>query len=221
MIGHILAVAKKDILIEYRAKVALNEVVPFALAVLLLFGFALDTQAKVLVEIAPGVFWVVVLFSSLYLISRSLRLERDNGAIDGLALLGIDPIAIFFGKLLALFVAMTVLEVAAAAGIFVLFSANLGSLLLVTVSAVAATIGIGSVGLVYGALASSEQVGESLLPLLVLPLLAPIVIAATKCWSDASGGHGGIYDPWLKLVVVFSVVFLAVGAVSFGAALED
>ncbi len=221
MIGHILAVAKKDILIEYRSKVALNEVVPFALAVLLLFGFALDTQAKVLVEIAPGVFWVVVLFSSLYLISRSLRLERDNGAIDGLALLGIDPIAIFFGKLLALFVAMTVLEVAAAAGIFVLFSANLGSLLLVTVSAVAATIGIGSVGLVYGALASSEQVGESLLPLLVLPLLAPIVIAATKCWSDASGGHGGIYDPWLKLVVVFSVVFLAVGAVSFGAALED
>ena len=221
MIGHILAVAKKDILIEYRAKVALNEVVPFALAVLLLFGFALDTQAKVLVEIAPGVFWVVVLFSSLYLISRSLRLERDNGAIDGLALLGIDPIAIFFGKLLALFVAMTVLEVAAAVGIFVLFSANLGSLLLVTVSAVAATVGIGSVGLVYGALASSEQVGESLLPLLVLPLLAPIVIAATKCWSDASGGHGGIYDPWLKLVVVFSVVFLAVGAVSFGAALED
>ncbi len=221
MISQALAVAKKDILIEYRAKVALNQVIPFALAVLLLFGFALDTQAKVLVEVAPGIFWVVVLFSSLYLISRSMRLERDNGAIDGLALLGIDPLAIFFGKLLALFVAMSLLEIAVAVGILVLFSANLGSLALLAVSAVVATLGICSVGLVYGALASGERVGESLLPLLVLPLLAPVLIAATKCWSDASASHGGIYDPWLKLVVLFSVVFLVVGAVSFGAALED
>lgn len=221
MIRQIWIVARKDLLIEYRAKVALNQVMPFALSVLLLFGFTLDTQAQLLRQLAPGLFWVVVLFSSLYLISRSLRLERDNAAIEGLLLLGFDPIAIFFGKLIALAAAMMVLEIAVAVGIFVLFSASVGSFAVLVISAIVATLGIGSIGLVYGALASNERAGDSLVPLLVLPVLAPIVIAATKCWSDASFGRVGVSDPWLKLVVVFGLIFLAIGAVSFGAVLED
>ena len=221
MIRRAWAVARKDMLIEFRSKVALNQVIPFALAVLLTFGFALDTRDRLLAEIAPGLFWVVVLFSSLYLIARSFRVERENSAMEGLILYGVDSLAIFLGKLAALAIQMLVLEAVAAAGIVILFNPPVGSLGLLTISALAATLAMGSIGLVYGALSSSEHSGESLLPLLVIPVLAPIVISAAKCWSDAESAGAGIYDPWLKIVAIFSAVFLAVGAAGFGPAMED
>ena len=221
MIAQALAIARKDLTIEARARVSLNQVVPFAVAVIFLFAFSLDTQNAVLRQIAPGIFWVVITFASLFLVSRSMRIERDNGAIEGLLLAGVNPMALFLGKLVALTVTMLVLEAVVAASIYLLFSANLGSLALLASSLVVATIGMASVGLVYGALASSESAGDSLLPLLVIPVLSPIVVAAAKCWSDASLGTAGVFDPWLKLLVIFSAVFTAVGAVGFAAVLED
>lgn len=221
MIRDTLVIAGKDLAIERSSRVGVNQVIPFSLVIVLLFGFALNTQSRIIRTFAPGLFWVAIVFASLYLITRSMGLERDNAAIDGLLMLGVNPISIFFGKLIAICVMMLLLEIVEAGAIIVLFSVDFHSLALICISAVIATVGIGAVGLVYGGLASDQRSGDSLVPLLVLPVLAPIIIGATNCWSDALLGHISIGDPWLVVLSVFGVVFLSVGASSFGAILED
>lgn len=216
-----MTIFKKDLLIESRSKSGLGQVLPFALIVLLLFGFAFDTQGPLMVSISPGLFWVLITFSSILLVSRSMRVESENDAVDGLLLLGFDGISIFVGKFLALFLILLILDILVGSGVVVLFSVPIHSFLLLSLSTLLATAGIGSVGLVFGALVRGANSSESLVPMLVLPILAPVVISATKAWSDALNGHGSIFDPWLKLLLVFAVVFIVVGAVSFGAILED
>lgn len=214
-------IAAKDLQIERRSMVGINQVIPFSLIVVLLFGFALDTQNQILSQIAPGLFWIAIVFACLYLISRAMRIERDNAASDGLLMLGVDPISIFFGKLIALVTLILMLEILVGAATVILFQINIRSGVLIVISSIIATVGIGAVGLVYGSLASDDRSSDSLVPLLVLPILAPIVIAATKCWADSLSERSQIGDPWLVILVIFAVVFLVAGASSFGAILED
>jgi heme exporter protein B len=91
-------VAGKDLRIEARSRVTLQQIIPFALVVLLLFAFALDPDRGVLRRVAPGLFWVTVLLAALLAVSRSFAVEDKNGARDGLRLSGLDPAAIFLGK---------------------------------------------------------------------------------------------------------------------------
>src|SRR5215510_14108008 len=91
-------VAGKDLRIEARSRVATNQVAPFALVVLLLFGFALDPDRGVLGRASAGLFWVAVLLAVLLAVQRSFSLEAGDGAGDGLRLSGLDPAGIFLGK---------------------------------------------------------------------------------------------------------------------------
>ena len=91
-------IAGKDLRLEARARVALNQVAPFALLVLVLFAFALDPDRGVLDRATPGLYWVAVLFSALLAVQRAFSLEAADGVRDGLRLSGLDPAGIFLGK---------------------------------------------------------------------------------------------------------------------------
>src|SRR5205807_3018544 len=91
-------VAGKDLRIELRARVATNQVAPFAVLVLVLFAFALDPDRGVLAQAAAGLFWVAVLFSGLLAVQRAFAIEATDGTRDNLRLSGLDPAAIFLGK---------------------------------------------------------------------------------------------------------------------------
>src|SRR5947207_8612050 len=124
-------VAGKDLRIEGRSRVTLNQVAPFAVLVLVLFAFALDPDRGVLVKAAAGLFWVAVLFSALLAVQRSFAIESADGARDGLRLSGLDPAGIFLGKAGAIAVQLAVLEVLLAAGVAILYNADLhGALVL-------------------------------------------------------------------------------------------
>src|SRR5882672_2151370 len=118
-------VAAKDLRIEARSRVTLQQIVPFGLIVLLLFAFALDPDRGVLRRVAPGLFWVTVLLAALLAVSRSFAIEDEHGARDGLRLSGIDPAAVFLGKALAIAAELFVLEALLAAGMVVLFDVQL------------------------------------------------------------------------------------------------
>ena len=109
-------VAAKDLRIEARSRVVLNQVAPFALLVLVLFGFALDADQRTLRAFAPGLFWVAVLLCALLAIQRSVSVEQADGALTGLRLSGMSPAALFIGKASAVFVQLVVLEVLLTAG---------------------------------------------------------------------------------------------------------
>ena len=216
-----LLVAGKDLRIEARSRVATNQVVPFAVVVLILFGFALDPDRGVLVRASAGLFWLTVLFAALLAVQRSFALEASDGAGDALRLSGLDPAGIFLGKAAAVAVELAVLQAVLAAGVVVLYDAALGRAALVVATSVLATAGLAAAGTVYGALAAGLKVRETLLPLLLLPVVAPVLIGAARAWEAALGV--GLDDGWrwVQLLGVFATVYVAFGVVGFGALWEE
>jgi heme exporter protein B len=214
-------VAGKDLRIEGRSRVTLQQVLPFGLVVLLLFAFALDPDRGVLQRVAPGLFWVTVLLASLLAVSRSYAIEADNAARDGLRLSGLDGPAIFLGKAAAVAVQLLALEVVLAACVVVLYGVQLASVVPLVLATVAATVGVAATGTLYGVLAAGLRVRETLVPLLVLPVVAPVLLGATRAWEAAIDGIPSDAWPWVGLLAVFAVLFTGVGMLAFGPLLEE
>jgi heme exporter protein B len=228
-------VAGKDLRIELRAKVLLNQVVPFAGLVLALFAFALDNggvvqqgevRQVVTTFVAPGLLWLAVLFSLLLLVQRSFSLEASDGALDALRVAGVDPAGIFLGKTLALFIELVVLEAVLTLGIVVFYDTDVrltGAVLLVT-TLVTATAGLAVVGTLYGGLTAGAKGRETLLPLLLFPVVAPVLLGAARATEAALGTGGAAVSegwPWVGLLAVFAAAFGAAGTVAFGPLLEE
>ena len=214
-------VAGKDLRIEGRSRVTTNQVAPFAILVLVLFAFALDPDRGILTKAAAGLFWVAVLFSSLLAVQRSFAVESGDAARDGLRLSGLDPAGIFLGKAGAVALQLLALEVVLGAGVVILFGTRLHDAGLLILSALAATVGLAAAGTIYGMLASGIRVRETLLPLLILPVVAPVLLAATQCWMAALGSSTTNGWKWLSLLAAFGAVYSALGVLCFSTLVEE
>ena len=214
-------IAGKDLRIEWRSQVATGQVAPFAILVLVLFGFALDADTVALRTFTGGLYWVTVLFSAVLAIQRSFALESADGNRDALRLSGIEPAAIFFGKATALVVQLVLLEVLLGAGVAVLYGPSVEDFPLLVATAGVATIGVAAAGTLYGVLAAGLRVRETILPILLLPVLAPVLIGATRAFDDALGTVAVNGWNWLALLGLTAVVHVAFGALAFGVLLED
>jgi len=217
--------AAKDLRIEWHSKVLVNQVLPFAGVTMVMFAFALDAT-NVLERVAPGLIWLATLFSLLLLVQRSFAVEGDDGALDALRVAGVDPIAIFWGKSLALAAQLAVLEIALVIAAVLLYGADLplGGVVLLVTTLVAATCGLACVGTLYGGLTAGFSGRETLLPLLVLPVVAPVLIGATRAVESALGTGGVALSegwPWIGLLAVFAVAFAVGGALAFGPLIEE
>jgi len=211
-----LLVAGKDLRIEARSRVALWQVVPFAFLVLVLLAFAIGPEAEPLRRAAPGIFWIAVLFSTVLCIQRSVAIESGEGTRDGLRLSGIDPAGIFLGKAAAIGLQLLVLQIVLWAGVTFLFDVRVHVVWLAITASLLATVGLACAGVLYGALSAGLQVRDTLLPLLVLPILAPVLLAGTKAWQAALDGNAGSGTEWLRLLIPFAVIYLVVGIVLYG-----
>lgn len=214
-------VAGKDLRIEVRSRVATNQILPFALLVLLLFAFALDADRGLLASLAPGLFWVTVLFSGLLAVQRSFALEAGDDAREALRLSGLDGAGIFLGKAAAVAVQLFALEAVLTLGVIVFYSVSLHGAGLLLLTCLLATAGIAAAGTLYGAVAAGLRVRDTLLPLLVLPVLAPVLLAAARASEAALGATSADGWPWVRLLAVFTAVYLAFGVVAFGPLLEE
>jgi len=216
-----LLVAGKDLRIEARSRVALNQVVPFGIVVLVLFAFALDPDRGLLPRVAPGLFWVTVLLAGLLAISRVFAVEGDNGVRDALRLSGLDGAAIFAGKAMAIAVQLLALEAVLGVGVVVLYDLHPHDPLVVVVTSLVATGGLAAAGTLYGVLAAGLRVRETLFPLLVLPVVAPVMLGATRAWEAAISGTPSEAWPWVELLGVFAVIYVTMGWLAFGPLLEE
>lgn len=219
------AVARKDLRIEWNSRVLTNQVAPFAAVVMVMFAFALDNEG-ILQRVAPGLVWLAVLFSMLVVVQRAFAVETSDGAIDSLRVAGVDPAALYLGKSFALMVQLAALEVVLVATAVVLYGVTLdtaGAALLVATAA-SATVGLGFSGTLYGGLAAGARGRETLLPLLLLPVVAPVLIGATRATEAAFGSGGATVSEgwgWLGLLATFAVAFGAVGALAFGPLIDE
>lgn len=214
-------IAGKDLRLEARSRVTVNQVAPFALLVLVVFAFALDPDRGFLDRAAPGLFWLAVVFSALLAIQRSFAIEASDGARDGLRLSGLDPAGIFLGKAAAIAAELALLELLLGVGVIVLYSTSVHGALLLAATCALATTGLAAAGTIYGVLAAGLRVRDTLLPLLLLPVVAPVVLAATRASEAALTGSTGDGWPWARLLGVFAVVYVVFGVIAFGALLEE
>ena len=214
-------VAGKDLRIEARSKVTMQQIVPFGVIVLLLFAFALDPDRGILARVAPGLFWVTVLLAALLAVSRSYAIEADNGARDGLRLSGLDGPALFLGKAAALTIELIALEIVLATTVVLVYGIALDALVPLMLATLAATIGIAATGTLYGVLAAGLRVRETLVPVLLLPVVAPVLLGATRAWEAAIDGIPSDAWPWVALLGVFALLFTAIGMLAFGPLLEE
>jgi heme exporter protein B len=214
-------IAGKDLRIERRARVATNQVAPFALLVLVLFAFALDPDRGVLDRATAGLYWVAVLLSTVLAVQRAYALESTDGLPDALRLSGLDPAAVFLGKTAALALQLLVLEALLLAGVALLYTTELDGPALLAVTCLAATLGLASAGSLYGVLAAGLRVRETLLPLLLLPVVAPVLIGATRAFEAALAGTPGEGWPWCGLLAIFAAIYVAFGMLAFGPLMEE
>lgn len=218
-------VAAKDLRIEWRSRVVINQVLPFAALVMVLFAFALDSD-EVLTRVAPGLVWLATMFSLLVIVQRSFAVETADGALDALQVAGVHPGGIFLGKSLALAAQLAVLELVLLAAAVVLYKTRVepGGLVLLVTTYLAATTGLAFVGTLYGGLAAGAKGRETLLPLLMLPVVAPVLIGATRATEAALGTDNatpGDGWPWIGLLALFAVVFGAGGTLAFGSLIDE
>ncbi len=228
-------VFSKDMAVEWRSQVALRQVLPFVFTLVLLFAFGLDrvlindplvsADAVPVAYVAPGIFWLAVLFSAVMLVQRSISAELDDGAWDQLRLWGLDPAGVFIGKTAAVAVQLLAVEVALGAVVTVAFGVSVpssaSSWALIVVVMVLATIALSAVASCYAALSAGIRVRETLLPVLLLPITVPLLLASVQAWQGALTAETAAGWAWVRVDAVFAVVYVAVGVLAYGALMEE
>lgn len=230
-------VAAKDLRVEWRSRVALLQVLPFAVVTLTLFAFALDPTSGLLRRATPGLYWVTILLVLVLAAQRTFAIETADGALDALRLSGLPPVGVFLGKALALAVQLWLLQAVLAVGVLVLydptgkvagpgpaFQWTVQRVALFVTAAVAATPGLAAVATLHGALAAGSRARDTLLPLLVLPIVVPALLGGVRTFEAALALGGREISegwPWVAMLAGFSLVAVTVGTVAFGPLIEE
>ena len=215
------AIVVKDVAAEWHTREMISAMLVFAVLALLVFSFALDLRGATARAAAPGVLWATVAFAGTLGLSRSLVREQQTGCIDGLLLAPVDRTAIFFGKAMGNLIFIVIVEVILLPLFAGLFNVPLlrPDVVLVTLLG---TVGYAAVGTLLAAIAVNTRAREVLLPVLLLPLAFPVLIAAVQTTGALlEGGTLAEAGGWIRLIVVYDLVILAVATLTFGYVLEE
>jgi heme exporter protein B len=198
------AMARKDLLLELRARETLPSMLLFVVAVFVVFHFALPANASA--HASLGLLWAALLFTALLGLGRAFVPEREQGVLDGLVLAPSDRSTIWLGKVVATLAFLVAVELVALPAFALFFTSVDGS----TVAGVAlANVGICAVGTVLGAMAAAGRARELLLPLLFLPLAIPIVVGGVGASLAGSSGK------YLAFLALYDAIFVLTAWAAF------
>lgn len=217
----IMGIVHKDIQVEWRGRQGLPVMLVFSLLIVFLFNFALQLSPDLQAGLAAGLLWVSLAFASTLGLNRSVSLERENNALDGLLLTPVDRSAIFFGKSLSnfLFTALVALLLLPVLSLF--YGTNMLNLSLVLI----VLLGLGaytSLGTLLAALSIQTRTRDVLLPVLLYPLALPVLIAAVEASRTIISGETiEACQSWILLLLACVILFNAAGLVFFETILEE
>jgi heme exporter protein B len=220
----VAAVVRKDLRIELRTGEAVPAMLLFSVSTFVLFHFALD-RASVEGELAAGVLWVTLLFAAVLGMSRLFVAEREQGGFDGFLLAPVDRTSLFVAKAFVLFAFLVAVEVAAVPAFAILLlgpspwpaAPELALVLLL------ADLGIAVIGTLVGALGIQTRARELIVPILALPLMIPLAIAAARATSPLflEAGAEALPGRWLLVLGLYDLVFGLVAFAVFDFLLEE
>lgn len=218
-----LTIAGKDLRLEIKTRDVVASVGLFVLLVVVTASFAFPTTGEGREGVAAGVLWMAFLFAALLGMGRSMALEKEDGCLEGLLVSPAPREAIFLGKLFANLGFTFVVELLILPVFIVLLQlAPTGGIPLLVLGAFLGTLGLVTVGTLFSAMAVNTRGREAILPLLVLPVSVPVMIAAVKV-SEAgfAGRWTSSTTTWLLLMVAYDVLFLMVALATFPFVTEE
>lgn len=215
-------IAAKDLLLEARSRERIVGMFTFAVLVAVIFSFSLDVTVQPL-RISGAMIWVTIFFSGMLGLGRSFGLEQEQDALVGVLLTPIDRSALYLGKFIAnfLILAATIAVIFFVYGLFFQFpflSYPLGISLTVLFGAV----GFMAIGTIFSAIAIATRLGDTILPIVIIPLLFPVIVFGTSATQRLLMGRpisevaGNI-----RMLAAFALIFLIVGALIFGSVVEE
>jgi heme exporter protein B len=215
---------RKDLLVEARTRESLTAMALFSITAFVLFHFGLnrDTLDG---DLAAGVLWVTLLLAIVLAVARLFVSEREQGGFESLLLAPIDRTSIFVGKAAALLVYLIAVEVVAvpAFDVLLLRGSVLDAMPELLAVILLADLGLAAVGALVAALGAEADARELIVPLLLLPLVVPVLIAAAKASSPLlAAPHTGVHlGRWLLVLTLYDLLFVLVSVGVFDFLLED
>lgn len=218
----LFTIVKKDVLMEMRTKEVVNASLVFAILLVIVFSFIMEPGSEVEKKIAGGIFWMAVTFSGILGLNKTMMSELEGGNFEALMLAPVDKSAIFFGKVISNMLVLILLEIILIPLFLVFYSINIVSHPLMIAVLFLATYGYALVGTLFSMISVRTNSREIMLPLLFLPIMIPILIAAILSTNIFISGSDIIYSyNWIKLTAVFDIIFTAVIFGIFSAIIEE
>ena len=220
----VAALLSKDLRLEWRTRESVPAMVLFSIATYVIFHYGLDRD-RVSGDLAAGVLLVTLLFAAILGVNRLFVAEYEQGGFDGFLLAPVDRTALLVAKAIALFVFLCIVEIVAVPAFALLLlgpplTQALAPLVLVLVLANA---GIAVLGTLVAGLAIQTRARDLIVPLIALPLLVPVMLAAARCVTPllADGGAGALPGDWLAVLAIYDLLFALIAYAVFDFLLED
>ncbi len=221
MFKTIAAILWKDLKIEMRTKESLSASFVFSVLVLVIFNFALDLDTEETRRLGAGFFWIAFAFGGTLALNRSFALEKEAGCTRALMLAPVDRGGIYAGKFLANVIFMFITQLLILPLFAIFFDVDVGNKFgMLILIFLLGSVGFSSVGTLFSAIAANTRMRELMLPLLLLPVSIPVLIAAVEATSWALGADIDV-SFWFKLLIVYDVVFVTSCLLVFEYALEE
>ncbi len=219
----VLAIARKDMLIELRSRSVILSAVTFSVLALTIFFFAWDPTAVASIDLAPGVLWVIFTFSGLLGLHRSFGVEQPTRAMDALLAAPVSREAIYLGKLIANLGFVIVVQAVSLPAVALLYNVPVAGYVWPLIGVVLlAAVGLVSVGTLFSSMAVSTRLAELLLPLLALPFFVPVILPAAQATARLMSGRAvSEVSGYISILGAFDIVFLVVCTLLYPYTLEQ
>ena len=219
------ALVLKDLRLELRTRQTLLAMALFALAVMLIFEFAVGSRTDDLTPFAAGVLWATLALTALLAVGRTWVPEREQRVLDGLLVAPVPRLALLASRIIAIAAYMVVVELLAVPLALLLFVENprLGTVGWVVPVCLLADLGIGVVGALLASMAVFTRARDLLLPVLFLPSLLPVVIAAAGATHAVTAGSNDLaeYRGYCTFLAVYAVIFGLVAYATYEFVFDD
>lgn len=213
---------RKELLLQWRTRAQAMAAFIFGSTSLLLFSFAIGPNAEALRTFSAGFLWLALLLSSTLTLADSFHAETENRALEGLLLAGASARALYYGKAVANWIQLTLLGIALTPVMVVLYDAGTMRLGMLIVIILLGGAGISAPGTLYAAMTSQLQAKQTLLPLLLFPLIVPVLLASVKATSLVIlGDPMGQTSSWVGLLIAFNAIYWSLCGLLFGRVVEE
>ena len=222
-LGQIGAIVWKDLLLELRTRERVVAMGAFAVLAAVLFNYSIDRTVVRPQDIGAGLIWMTIVFGGLLGVGRTFHLEAEDGALQGVLMSPVPKDAIFLGKTLSNFVLLYIVSLLVVAVFMLFFGMELGtSPPMLALALALGALGFVALGTLFAAVSSGTRMGETLLPILIFPLLIPVIVfGAGATGRLLSGRPVSEVVGDIRMLAAFALMAVAAGSVLFRFVVED